>query len=59
MSKARKVALLIESSNAYARGLLRGIESYVREHGRWRIYLAEHGRENSRRPGCAAGTATG
>lgn len=44
MPKPRKVALLIESSNAYARGLLRGIESYVREHGRWRIYLAEHGR---------------
>lgn len=44
MTKPRKVALLIESSNAYARGLLRGIESYVREHGCWRIYLAEQGR---------------
>ena len=44
MPKPRKVALLIESSNAYARGLLRGIESYVREQGRWRIYLAEQGR---------------
>ncbi len=39
-----KVALLIETSNAYARGLLRGIEAYVREHRAWSIYLAEHGR---------------
>ena len=39
-----KVALLIETSNAYARGLLRGIEAYVREHRAWSIYLPEHGR---------------
>lgn len=38
------VALLIETSNAYARGLLRGIEAYVREHRAWSIYLVEHGR---------------
>src|SRR5688500_8540537 len=38
-----RVALLIETSNAYARGLLRGIAAYVREHG-WSVYLAEHGR---------------
>jgi len=35
---------LIETSNAYARGLLRGIESYVRENRAWSIYLVEHGR---------------
>jgi LacI family transcriptional regulator len=40
----RNVALLIETSNAYARGLLRGIVSYIREFGPWSIYLAEHGR---------------
>jgi LacI family transcriptional regulator len=40
----RKVALLVETSNAYARGLLRGIVSYVRERGPWSVYLAEHGR---------------
>jgi LacI family transcriptional regulator len=40
----RKVALLIETSNAYARGLLRGIVSYLREHRPWSLYLAEHGR---------------
>ncbi len=41
---ARKVALLIETSNAYARGLLRGIVSYVREHRPWAIHLAEGAR---------------
>jgi LacI family transcriptional regulator len=39
-----KVALLIETSNAYARGLLRGIMSYLREHRPWSIYLSEHSR---------------
>lgn len=41
---ARRVALLIETSNAYARGLLRGVISYIREQKPWSIYLAEHGR---------------
>lgn len=40
----RQVALLIETSNGYARGLLKGIISYIREHPSWSIYLAEHGR---------------
>lgn len=40
----RKVALLIETSNAYARGLLQGIVAYMREQGSWSVYLAEHGR---------------
>lgn len=40
----RRVALLIETSNAYARGLLHGVVSYMREHGPWSIHLAEHGR---------------
>ena len=40
----KNVALLIETSNAYARGLLRGIVSYMREHPNWSIHLAEHGR---------------
>ena len=39
-----KVALLIETSNAYARGLLAGIEDYLRAHGPWSVYLGEHGR---------------
>lgn len=40
----RSVALLIETSNAYARGLLEGIAEYVRHHGRWSIYLPEQER---------------
>lgn len=39
-----KVALLIETSNAYARGLLRGIVGYNREHRRWSLFLSEHNR---------------
>jgi LacI family transcriptional regulator len=42
--KRRSVALLIETSNAYARGLLAGIMSYVRQHRPWSIYLPELGR---------------
>lgn len=40
----RQIALLIETSNAYARGLLRGVRAYAHEHGRWSTYLVEHGR---------------
>jgi LacI family transcriptional regulator len=39
------VALLIETSNAYARGLLHGIIAYTREHDEtWSVYLGEQGR---------------
>ena len=44
MQTRPRVALLIETSNAYARDLLYGIRSYVREHSSWSIYLTEHGR---------------
>lgn len=40
----RSVALLIESSNEYARGLLRGILRYQQEHERWSIDLPEQHR---------------
>lgn len=39
-----RVAVLIEASNAYARGLLKGIHRYVQEEGKWTIFLPEHGR---------------
>lgn len=39
-----RVALLVETSNSYARGLLRGIEDYIRAYGPWSVFLAEHGR---------------
>ena len=40
----RHVALLIETSNEYARGLLRGIQAYIQEHHPWSIYLPERSR---------------
>ena len=40
-SSRPRVALLIESSRAYGRGLLVGIARYVREHGPWAIFLQE------------------
>jgi LacI family transcriptional regulator len=39
---APKVALLIETSNAYARGLLRGIIGFIHERRHWSVYLSEH-----------------
>jgi LacI family transcriptional regulator, galactose operon repressor len=43
----KHVALIVETSNAYARGLLRGIHQYVTEHPGWSIYLGEHSRQNT------------
>jgi LacI family transcriptional regulator len=40
----RRVAVVIEASNAYARGLLAGIHRHVREHEPWTVFLPEHGR---------------
>lgn len=42
--KRPRVAFVVESSNAYARGLLRGMAAYVHAHGGWSIQLAEMGR---------------
>jgi LacI family transcriptional regulator len=44
MAPMLKVALLVETSNTYARGLLQGIVSYIHEHRPWSLYLAEHSR---------------
>jgi LacI family transcriptional regulator len=38
-----RVALLVESSRAYGRGLLHGIAEYIRLHGPWSVYMAERG----------------
>ena len=43
-SRPPKVALMVETSNAYARGLLTGVKDYVRIHGPWNVHLSEHGR---------------
>jgi LacI family transcriptional regulator len=44
MQPRPRVALLVETSNAYARELLFGIRAYLREHAAWSVYLDEHGR---------------
>jgi LacI family transcriptional regulator len=46
-SDARHVALLVETSNAYGRGLLLGIRNYLIAHPGWSIYLGEHGRHET------------
>src|SRR5262245_15985952 len=33
------VALLVETSRSYGRGILRGIRRYLSEHGPWSVYL--------------------
>jgi LacI family transcriptional regulator len=43
MAVRQRVALLLESSRAYGRGLLHGIAEYVRLHGPWSIYHEERG----------------
>ncbi|MEZ6122382.1 MAG: XylR family transcriptional regulator [Planctomycetaceae bacterium] len=43
-SKRRSVALLIETSNAYSRGVLDGVISCVRQLGTWSVYLPEQER---------------
>lgn len=43
----RHVALLVETSNAYGRGLLLGIRNYLIANPGWSIYLGEHGRHET------------
>ncbi|MEQ9289081.1 MAG: DNA-binding transcriptional regulator [Cyclobacteriaceae bacterium] len=42
--KRLKVALLMETSNEYARGIIRGIYGYIKEHGGWDVFLGEYSR---------------
>ncbi len=51
MSARPQIALLIETSNAYARELLQGIRQYVREHQPWSLSLSERGRGAGLPPG--------
>jgi LacI family transcriptional regulator len=44
MRNRPSVALLVETSNAYARGLMDGIVAYQREHELWSIYVGEQER---------------
>jgi len=45
--KVPRVALLVETSNAYARGLLEGIALYINQHAPWAVYLPEWARGES------------
>jgi LacI family transcriptional regulator len=47
LPERKQVALLIETSNEYARGLLSGINAYLREHSSWSVYLSEYSRNNT------------
>jgi LacI family transcriptional regulator len=42
MRKTPHVALLIETSRAYGRGLLQGVIRYQREHDPWSVYIQPH-----------------
>jgi LacI family transcriptional regulator len=44
MPHRRKVALLIETSNTYARELLHGVRAWLRERKNWSICFSEQGR---------------
>lgn len=44
MKKQKSVALLVETSNAYARNLLSGVVSYIRTNESWSVYLPEQHR---------------
>jgi LacI family transcriptional regulator len=41
MRRPRRVALFIESSISYGRGILRGIAKYLRSHGPWSIFVEQ------------------
>ncbi|QDU58715.1 AraC family transcriptional regulator [Aeoliella mucimassa] len=43
MPEIPHVALLVETSREYARGLLRGVARYQQEYGPWSIYFEPHG----------------
>ncbi|QDV10316.1 Xylose operon regulatory protein [Rosistilla oblonga] len=44
VQQRRSVALLVETSNAYARGVLAGIIDYIQQHQRWSLVLPEQER---------------
>jgi len=41
-----RVAVWIETSRGYARGLIRGVAQYVQQHGPWSIYFTPHGQHD-------------
>jgi LacI family transcriptional regulator len=47
MTSYPHVALIVETSKQYDRGLLRGIGRYVKGHGPWSIYIEERGTQDA------------
>ena len=47
MPKIPHVALLIETSREYGRGLLRGVAKYQQDHGPWSVYFEPHGLDDT------------
>jgi LacI family transcriptional regulator len=47
LRRRKSVALIVETSNSYGRGLLRGIGRYSREQGSWSLFLPEQRRGES------------
>jgi LacI family transcriptional regulator len=47
MASCFRVALLIDSSRAYGRGLLHGIAGFVRSHRHWSVYVGDRGQGDS------------
>ena len=43
MSESRRIAVLVEWSRAYGRGVLHGIAKYVDTHRTWKVYQTERG----------------
>lgn len=43
VAELRRVALIVETSRAFGRGVIRGVAQYSREHGPWAIYFTPHG----------------
>lgn len=41
-----RVAVWIETSRGYARGLIRGVAEYIQQHGPWSVYFAPHGQHD-------------
>ena len=47
MPNPRQVALVVETSRAFGRGLIRGVAQYSREHGPWAITFTPRGLDDS------------
>jgi len=43
MKRKKNILLLVESSSAYGRMLLKGISQYVRERDQWMIHIEDRG----------------